>query len=108
MTLNTKRQLEIQLFRVCDKYFMRTREVAGVLGVKQPFEFTANIKRVMGDNVILSGDKTEVFRNEIDDDGRTTFISTRDLYRFLCIGEINHKMIPSKVIELKHELIAYL
>jgi hypothetical protein len=108
MTLNTKRQLEVNLFEVNGRYYVRTREVAGVLGVKQPFEFTANIKRVLGDKVILSGDKTETFRDTTEDDNRTTFISTKDLFRFLYCGDICHKMIGAKVKELKDELINYL
>lgn len=108
MKLNTKRQMEIELIKSGQEYFVRTREVAGVLGVKQPFEFCSNVRKVLGDKAILTGERTEAFRNEKEDEARTTFINIRDLYTFLVSGTIYHKMIPANVASLKRELLGYI
>lgn len=79
--------------------YLRTNEVSDILGIKQKYEFTSGIKESLGD-IILKGESTEDFRTS-SDDSRTTFISGKDLLRYLKSGTyIGHKMISEKRYEL--------
>lgn len=85
-----KKELRIEKIEYMGEVYVRTKEVASFLGVKQPFEFNGDIRRWNG-AVILKGQATENFRGQ-DDEARTTFITIRDMVRFLEQGTINHKI----------------
>lgn len=70
--------------------YVRTRDIADVLEVKQPFEFTRNIKEVLGDSAVLKGKQTEGFRTS-EDNPRTTYIEVMPMVRFLQRGVLHHK-----------------
>lgn len=104
LTLATKRTLDVEILKNANGYiYFRTREVAQVLGVKQQFEFNADIKRALGVNAILKGEDTLGFRKEEDTD-RTTFVGIMNLFVFLTKGEIHHKMIEGAKDALCDEL----
>lgn len=103
-TLKTERRLTAEVLCHEKNMYVRTREVAQVLGVKQQFEFTANIRREMGAKVILNGERTKGFRCAGDTE-KTTFINIIDLYKFLKYYTINHKIIQSKKEELCNEIL---
>lgn len=94
LTLHTERDYEV--IKYINKFYMRTRDLANILYVKNPMEFTKNIKREFGkDSVILKGKRTEKFRKE-DDTARTTFVEVKDALLFLECGKISHKMNVEK------------
>lgn len=104
-TFSVKRELSIEIITYEGDNFMRIREIAGVLGVKQQYEFTSDIKKTIGKNKVLNGDDTVEFRTQ-DDERRTVFINTKDLLLYLLNGtNIPHKIIPSKKEEMINELI---
>lgn len=106
--LSTKRTITVEVFPYEGDVYFRTREIAWVLGVKQPFELTSDIKKVLGVKAIKKGTETEGFRNEIEDDSRTTFISATNLKRFLLGNSgIKHKMSSLHKKELLKELSCY-
>ena len=64
------------------KRYVRTRDAADLLGMKQPFQFTANCRKILGEGSILNEEATETFRGE-ENNGRVTFIEVNDLYDYL-------------------------
>lgn len=64
------------------KHYVRTRDAADLLGMKQPFQFTANCRKVLGEGSILNEEATESFRGE-ENNGRVTFIEANDLLDYL-------------------------
>ena len=63
-------------------YYFKTRELADLLGMKQPFKFTMMCRKYLGPGAILSGNETKDFRSK-NDSARETFISAYDLYQYL-------------------------
>lgn len=104
--LPVQRILTIESFPHSGEIYFRTREVAGVLGIKQPFEFTSDIKALLGVQAIKKGEDTVDFRS-IDDSSRTTFVSARDLKIFLESGNLRHKIIPFQRESLLNILTLY-
>lgn len=72
------------------EYYLKTRDVAQLLGIKQPFQFVANIKKILGKESVLNGVKTEEFRGK-EDDYRTTFINGKDLLHFFTVTQQQYK-----------------
>lgn len=104
MNLSISVKTNYKIYKHKYRYYMRTRDVASILGVKQQYEFNRNIKQeFMDDKIILKGKSTEPFRTE-DDCERTTFINVSDLILFLEAGNINHKFN----IDKRNFLITYL
>lgn len=77
-----KRVLQIRVYCYNEKRYFRTRDVALLLDIKQPFQFTADIRRLLGAGSIVKGYRSEPFRLE-EDNSKTTFIEMHDLYRCL-------------------------
>ena len=88
-----KKELRIEKIEYNNEIYVRTKEVAVFLGVKQPFEFNSAIKN-WSRTAILKGKDTEDFRNTTDE-ARTTFINIKDMIKFLEQGLIPHKMEQS-------------
>lgn len=101
--LKTERKLTVEVLCHENEMYVRTREVAQVLGIKQPFEFTANIKSYLGNEFILKGEKTKDFRTS-EDTERTTFINIKFLCFYLTFFPIHHKLIKEKMDEMCEEL----
>lgn len=70
--------------------YVRTRDIADALGVKQPFEFTSDIRKSLGGHVVLSGEDTKEFRGGTDNT-RTPYIKVSDMIEFLERGIMKHK-----------------
>ena len=64
------------------RYYVRTRELADVLGLQQPFQFTADIRHKYGEHMIIAGKKAKSLRSG-DENPKTTFISVDDAYLVL-------------------------
>ena len=78
------------------KYYMRTREVAQILGVKQQYEFNADIKRNLGSRGLLKGEDTLDFRG-LDDTDRTTFIEFKKLIKSARDSALSFKESVSEI-----------
>lgn len=70
--------------------YVRTRDISDALGIKQPFEFTRDIRKVLGVDSILSGEDTKDFRLGTDN-ARTPYVSVIDMLEFLEQGVLKHK-----------------
>lgn len=86
--LNTCYIQKIKIYHYQNNTYLRIKDLARVLGVKQEFEFTNKIREIMGYGVILKGPCTACFRGP-DDTSRTTFISLLAAYRMLQIPDFN-------------------
>ena len=104
-SLKTKRTVVLKVYT--DKAgheYLKIRDVAAVLGVKQPFEFTADLKARLTPSAVKHG-KELVDLTPVDDSTKATYITLLDLYRFLdCGGEWKCKMNLDKKRELVAEL----
>ncbi len=76
------REIRMKMFRHDGHIYFRTREASDLLGYKQPFQFVATLKKNLGENSILKGDKTKDFRTDQDTD-QSTFIEAEALLRYL-------------------------
>ena len=76
--------------------YVRTRDIADALGIKQPFEFTSNIRKIMGGHVVLSGEDTKEFRCE-EDNTRTPYVRVSDMIDFLSKGVLYHKTNGTRI-----------
>lgn len=77
-----ERVIRMKVFPHNGRYYVRTREIADLLGMKQPFQFTADVREFLGEGCILNGDDTKPFREEYDTN-RVTFIAINDLLEYL-------------------------
>ena len=104
-TLKTKRTVTLKVYTDKSGHeYLKIRDVAAVLGVKQPFEFTADLKLRLTPDAIKSG-RNLIDLTPVDDSLRATYITLLDLYRFLdCGGEWKCKMNLTKKRELITEL----
>ena len=105
MFLTTKCIKRIEVISYKGEIFFRTKEVAEVLDVKQPFNFNFYIK----EKKIWKGKRTADFRKP-SDDYRTTFIRIQILCDFLQSEAFEHRLRynQSKKAELLAELARYL
>ena len=62
--------------------YIRTKDLAGLLKIKQQYEFTSHIKKTLGEFAIKKGAQTLPFRSE-NDCSRTTFLSIPDAINYL-------------------------
>lgn len=99
------RPIQITVFPFGGRYFFKTREVAVLLGIKQPFQFNADIKEMLGKDAILKGHYTELFRNP-DDNKRVTFIDGENLLYILENSSVRFKnnMIPTMYVRVVEAL----
>lgn len=65
------------------QYYFRIHELCNFLEVKQPFEFTALVKRALGSEFILKGDEAAFMRDSLIDNSRTTFVNVDSVYEIL-------------------------
>lgn len=83
--------------------YVRTRDISDVIGVKQPFQFTSDIRQAMGGSVILQGEDSKELRDSTDN-ARTPYIKVVDMIEFLEAGLMGHKtngMKPTVISSLK-------
>lgn len=107
--LKTSRKVTMKLYKnkvtkETTQYYLKIRDVAAVLGIKQPFEFASDIKEKMGKDVVKDG---HALPNLLatDDTKRATYISIEDLYNYLTINtNWRQKMNLKKRLELVLEL----
>lgn len=82
MKLGVTRTINPSVFLYKKQYYVKTREIAWLLEIKQPFEFVKTLKEMYGDEVILKGLETESFRDATDN-SRTTFVDIETLMDYL-------------------------
>lgn len=83
--------------------YVRTRDISDVIGVKQPFQFTSDIRQAMGGSVILQGEDSKELRDSTDN-ARTPYIKVADMIEFLEASLMGHKtngMKPTVISSLK-------
>lgn len=83
------RTIRMKVYSHNGKKYVRTRDAADLLGMKQPFQFTANCRKYLGEGSILNDAKTEAFRSE-EDSSRVTFIEISDLLDYLLYDGTNY------------------
>ena len=83
--------------------YFRTRDVAALLGIKQPFQFTSDCKEILGESSIKKGEDTASFRLE-EDNNKVTFIEAADLQIVLSDEKIKEQCIPSIYTQVKEAL----
>ncbi len=104
-----ERTIRMKVYCHNGKQYVRTRDAADLLGMKQPFQFTANCRQLMGEGSILNEEKTEAFRGK-EDSGRVTFIEINDLLDYL-IKDGTHYMqryekgMYSKVVKALQDMV---
>lgn len=105
-TLKTKRTVVMKIYvsKKTNARYLKTRDVAIVLGIKQPFEFVHDLKNRFGNKAIKTRrDIPDIL--PADDSLRATYISVLDLYRYLtCGSDWKFKMDMKKKQELAREL----
>lgn len=90
-----KRVLSIKVYCHMGKRYFRTRDIALLLDIKQPFQFTEYCRKLLGPGSIVKGYRSEAFRLE-EDNSKTTFIEMRDLYRYLSAYHDGSNMLMDK------------
>ena len=86
--------------------YVRTRDVSDALGIKQPFQFTKDIREAMGGHVILQGEDIKELRDATDN-ARTPYIRVVDMIEYLEAGMLGHKtngMKPTVINALKEHM----
>ena len=104
--LKTTRTITVPIFEYNGKYYFRIRDIANLLEVKQLFQFTADIRKEIGENAILKYNETNAFRTK-KDLPRTPFISAENLLLyFKNVEHIRHKINWKKKNSIERELKA--
>lgn len=86
--------------------YVRTRDVSDALGIKQPFQFTKDIREAMGGHVILQGEDIKDLRDATDN-ARTPYIKVVDMIEYLEADMLGHKtngMKPTVINALKEHM----
>lgn len=80
-TFPVSRTIYVHVYSDQKQYYFRTQDIALLIDEKQPFYFTKKIRDAIGVSAVLSGKQTESFRQK--NSPRVTFISAKDLHRYL-------------------------
>lgn len=104
-----ERVIRMKVYRHNGMHYVRTRDAADLLGMKQPFQFTANCREILGEGSILNGEDTESFRGE-ENSGRVTFIEANDLLNYLLHDGTNYlqtyeKGMYTQVVEALRNIV---
>jgi len=102
-----ERVVRIKAYPCGDKFLFRCKDIANLLGLKQPFQFTADLKSFLGSDHVLSGKDTLDFR-DIDDHDRTPFVTADDLYRFLTSSVMRQKCSEGMKDKVTEGLLRYM
>ena len=103
LTLPITRTITVEVIPFEGKNYVRTREIANLLEIKQPFEFASDIKKY-NNTFILSEEDTEHIRTSTDRKN-VTFIELDNLLEYLDTNtRLNHR--ANNI--LKDQLIMYL
>ena len=68
----------VTIFEHNNHYYVRTREIADLFDIKQPFKFNAFLKKKCK---VLKDEETEAFRDKNIDLSQTTFVDLSVLFR---------------------------
>lgn len=98
-----QRSITMRVYVYKDRCYFRTRDVAALLGIKQPFQFTSDCKEILGEASIKKGEDTIHFRLE-EDNNKVTFIEASDLQTVLQNERIQEQCIPSIYAQVKETL----
>lgn len=104
-----ERVIRMKVYRHNGKHYVRTRDVADLLGMKQPFQFVANCREILGEGSILNAEDTESFRGA-ENSGRVTFIEANDLLDYLLGDGTNYlqtyeKGMYTQVVEALRSIV---
>lgn len=75
----------IYLFR--KKHYVKIREIAWLLEIKQQYDFTKSLKEIYGEDKILKGLETQSFRDATDN-SKTTFVDLETLQEYFSRPDI--------------------
>lgn len=97
-TLPVKRVINITITEHKGVKYLKPKDVASLLEIKQPFQFLADIRNIMG-NVLMKGTATAEFRDDCEH-GKTVYMKVDDMHKYLnnCIIFQTHNM--QKKLEL--------
>lgn len=94
-----ERIIEVLIFQRKGRFYVRTRDIADLLCIKQPFEFCADIKRFLGSNCILKGEEAAFIYGKDGSQSRTTYINISHMIKYLCSPySPNNKMKQKKAV----------
>ena len=97
--LKVKRTVSVNAYEFNGKTYFKTREIADLLQIKQPYDFTQNIKKMFPLTGIIKGDDTRLFRKKTDDE-RETFVEKGVLVSYLGIYHNSINLNKKKYLEL--------
>lgn len=83
--ISYKKTIELITFK--NAYYVRVRDIADLFDIKQPYEFFAFLRKKKCN--VLSGDKTEQFRDKNLDSSRTIFMKLSELLAIIKKEEKN-------------------
>jgi len=77
-----KRIIQAEIIRHEGETYLRVGELASLLGLGQKSQFAANIRKKLGAESLLSGERSRPFRTSKDSD-KTTFITAKNMLFYL-------------------------
>lgn len=102
--LKTKRVISVPVFRYDKNVYFRVRDIANLLEVKQVYQFTSDIKKVLGYHAILKYENTKNFRTKHDLPS-APFVKAEDLLLFLENPKhLKHRINLKRKSKIKKEI----
>ena len=99
-----KRVVRAEVIRYNGESYLRTNEIAALLGIEQKSQFSSNIKRKLGSGVIIKGKESKYFRTEKDTE-KTVFITAKNLMVYLeGLRQNKNKTARDEIIKALHDI----
>lgn len=99
-----KRVVRAEVIRYNGESYLRTNEIAALLGIEQKSQFSSNIKRKLGSGVIIKGKESKSFRTEKDTE-KTVFITAKNLMVYLeGLRQNKNKTARDEIIKALHDI----
>lgn len=95
------RTVGAKVYTIGDKCYVKTKEIAILLGIKQPFEFARHIKKALDEETVLSLKRAEFIYQDEREEFKSTFIEVKDMIKYLRRKNIPEAKTPymERVIE---------
>lgn len=94
--LPMERVIEVPVFQRNGRFYVKTRDIADLLQIKQPFEFCADLKRYLGTSCVLKGKDAAFIYEDDKSQERTTFINITKLLKYLRSADSFHNKMSEK------------
>ena len=77
------RTIHLSVYERNGKFYVNTRNISDLLGIKQPYDFTADLKRNLGPENILKGETAKFIYENDKTCERKTYIEIKQLLIYL-------------------------